>query len=46
MLKFMFLAAGMAALLLIGAAAFAAGCPAGSKRHCVQTKSGIQCYCR
>jgi hypothetical protein len=28
------------------AAAGAAGCPPGSKRHCVQTKSGIQCYCR
>lgn len=27
-------------------AAWAAGCPSGTKRHCVQGKSGIQCYCR
>jgi hypothetical protein len=45
MLKRMLLAAAVAAVL-IGTAALAAGCPPGTKRHCVQTKSGIQCYCR
>jgi hypothetical protein len=38
-------------LLTIAAAflatnAWAAGCPAGTKRHCVQGKSGITCSCR
>jgi hypothetical protein len=45
MIKRMVLAAAVAALF-IGTVAWAAGCPPGSKRHCVQTKSGIQCYCR
>lgn len=44
MLRYMVLAA--VAAVLIGTTAWAAGCPPGSKRHCVQTKSGIQCYCR
>jgi hypothetical protein len=37
------------ALVLFAVAAstaLAAGCPAGTKHYCVQTKSGVQCYCR
>jgi hypothetical protein len=33
-------------LALAVSTAFAAGCPAGTKHRCVQTKSGVQCYCR
>jgi hypothetical protein len=45
MLKCILLTAGLA-IVLMSAAALAAGCPPGTKRHCVQTKSGVQCYCR
>jgi hypothetical protein len=34
------------ALMLVAATAWAAGCPSGSHHHCVQTKKGVQCYCR
>jgi hypothetical protein len=40
------------AIILIVALAFAvstawaAGCPAGTKQRCVQTKKGVECYCR
>jgi len=34
------------ALALATSAALAAGCPSGSQHHCVQTKKGVQCYCR
>jgi len=33
-------------LALVASAAVAAGCPAGTKRYCLQTKSGVQCFCR
>jgi hypothetical protein len=33
-------------LALLASSALAAGCPPGSKQHCVQTKNGVQCYCR
>jgi hypothetical protein len=38
----------LAFVLLVFAAsiAWAAGCPPGTKHRCVQTKSGVQCYCR
>jgi len=34
------------ALALASSAALAAGCPPGTKQRCVQTKGGVQCYCR
>ena len=34
-----------ALMALLAASAWAAGCPAGSKQRCTQTKSGITCYC-
>jgi hypothetical protein len=34
------------ALALAASTAWAAGCPPGTKHRCVQTKSGVQCYCR
>jgi hypothetical protein len=34
------------ALALLATSALAAGCPPGSKQHCLQTKKGVQCYCR
>jgi hypothetical protein len=34
------------AAMLVASAALAAGCPPGTKRHCLQTRSGVQCYCR
>jgi hypothetical protein len=34
------------ALALVTSSALAAGCPPGSKQRCVQTKNGVQCYCR
>jgi hypothetical protein len=36
----------IAALALVASPALAAGCPPGSAHHCVQTKKGVQCYCR
>jgi hypothetical protein len=34
------------ALALMASTVLAAGCPPGSHHHCVQTKKGVQCYCR
>ena len=34
------------ALVLATSSALAVGCPPGSKQHCLQTKKGVQCYCR
>ena len=34
------------ALALASSTVWAAGCPPGTKQRCVQTKTGVQCYCR
>ncbi len=37
----------IAALTLASSTVWAgAGCPPGTKQYCVQTKTGVQCYCR
>jgi hypothetical protein len=36
----------MAVLAFAASTAWPAGCPAGTKQRCVQTKKGVECYCR